>query len=86
MPCQTQMITLLSTLSSNHHHYQHYVCYEYEMYHLCQYEYDIASANCKHKNIYILADCCTIVYIHSVQKKGQTISIAIIQQRPVSYS
>jgi len=53
VPCQTQKITLLLLLSSNHHH-RHYVsCYEHEMYHLCQYEYDTSSANCKHNNINI---------------------------------
>jgi len=52
MPCQTHTITLLSLLTSNHHHHQHYVsCYEHGMYHLCQYEYDISSPNCKHNNI-----------------------------------
>jgi len=35
--------------ASNHHHQQHYV--SYEMYHLCQYEYDISSPNYKHNNI-----------------------------------
>ena len=53
MPRQTQTITVLSLLPSNHHHhYQQYVsCYEYEMYHLCQYESDTASAACKYNNI-----------------------------------
>jgi len=43
--------------ASNHHHQQHYVSYvsimyyEHEMYHLCQYEYDISSPNYKHNNI-----------------------------------
>ena len=71
MPCQTQTITLLSLLTSNHHHQQCYVSnYEHEMYHLYQYEYDISSATCKYKNINMLEDCCTIRHnIHSGQKK-----------------
>ena len=52
MPCQTQTITLLLLEWSNHHHQQHYAtCYKREMYHLCQYEDDTSSANCKHNNI-----------------------------------
>jgi len=67
MPCQTQTV---SVLSSNHHHHQHYVsCYEHEMYHLYQYEYDTSSANCKYKNINILEDCCTVGYTYCVQQK-----------------
>ena len=87
MPCQTQTIGL-SLLSSNHHHldhHQHYVSfYEHEMYHLCQYEYDTSSANCKHKNINMLKDCCTIGYIQCLEK-SPPISSAIIPQRPISF-
>jgi len=72
MPCQTQTITLISLLSSNHHHHQHYIsCYEYEMYHLCQYESDTSSANCKHNNINIDAlvkTAATLEYIQGGQK------------------
>ena len=49
LPCQTQTITLLSLLSSNHHHQRYVSCYEHEMYHLCQYEYDTFSATCQYK-------------------------------------
>ena len=49
-------------------HYQHYVsCYEHEMYHLCQYEYDTFSANCKHNNINIDALVQTAATVEYVQ-------------------
>jgi len=72
VPCQTQTITLLSLLSSNHHRYQQYASwYEYEMYHLCQYESDTSSANCKHSNINIDAlvqTSAAVEYIQGGQK------------------
>jgi len=73
MPCQTKTITLVSLLASNHHHYQHYVsCYEREMYHLCQYESDTSSANCKHNNINtdaLVQTAATVEYIQGGPKK-----------------
>jgi len=40
------------TVHEMSNHYRHYVSrYEHEMYHLCQYDYDTSSANCKHNNI-----------------------------------
>jgi len=66
------VITLLSLLSSNRHQYQHYAsCYEHEMYHLCQHEYDTSSANCKHNNINIDAlvqTAATVKYIQGGPK------------------
>jgi len=73
VPCQTETITLLSLLSSNHHRYQQYVSwYEYEMYHLCQYESDTSSANCKRNNINIDAlvqTAATVEYIQDGPKR-----------------
>jgi len=58
----------VSLLSSNHHQYQQYVsCYEHEMYHLCQYEYDTASANCKHNSIKIDALVQTAITVEYMQ-------------------
>ena len=67
------VIILLSLLSSNHHQYERCVsCYEHEMYHLCQYESDTSSANCKHNNINIDAlvqTAATVKYIQGGPKR-----------------
>ena len=39
------------------------------MYHLCQYEYDTSSANCKHNNVNIDALLPTVEYIKGGTKK-----------------
>ena len=59
---------VITLLSSNHHHYQHYVsCYEHEVYHLCKYEYDTSSANCKHNNTNIDALVQTAATVEYIQ-------------------
>jgi len=68
VPRQTQTITVLSLLPSNLHRYQQYVSwYEYEMYHLCQYEYDTSSASCKHNNINTDAFVQTAAIVEYIQ-------------------
>ena len=73
MPCQTETITLVSLLSSNHHHYQHYVsCCEGEMYHLCQYDYHTSAATCKHNSNNtdaLVQTAATVEYIQGGPKK-----------------